>query len=1083
MANGFKIADAYADFHIDVDSEIGRAAGRLKAKGAEFAKMGENAGKAFSAGFGRGVDLDQSLAKNVESLRTRTNQLERMGNQAGEGYGRGFRTGVNLRSAMVEQIAVVKSSRVAFANEGKQAGQAYSRGFGGSKLAGPSVGSASGAEASGEQAAAATARGFERGSKDIDNATTKVAQRNQAKFSAILYAGLSLGAPALAAAGALAVTASLGAVAGGFAAFAVSALRGTDEVADHWGRMSQMVINDSKAIAAPLKGDVVAAIDDMGKAWVRLRPEVATATMASAAAVHELTGAATDFAEQAMPGVVTATKASLPVLQGLRTFSGQAATGLSDLFTNASKGSEGAKQGVTIFGGTVQTLEGRLGSLFANAANGSSGPLRSLDVIVDQLSGSLLDVTASGSGTMGMLQGFSTAGSGTVTVLHGLLSAAAALPPQVTQLAGAWGAASFMASKFGIDAGKGFEGYGDKVKSATGITGKLSAATTGLVAGAINPAFLAVTALGVGLDMLGAAQENAAMYTSRHRDNVRTLTQAIREDNGALGDHVKIANVDALQSKNAAANLAVFGSNLGDAKLAIEGNSAAYDRMNYSARASLATIGEHAQLSQDDINALKDLGTTSLKTGQSYDELSRAGGRGAEIAAMLGGTWHDQIAAITNGTGAVGEQIKAQKEAHDAYLLSQSALTGLGAAQIEARDATVAHTQAVRDSVGADLDYRGSVQGTKKAIEDLAKTNKDHKATEDDKTNALLAAEQAMQKQITAAGQAAAATLATKSPNEQAAAATAAMNVETVKLANSWAGQLPASLQAGIGKMSISEAKAAGLTVAIDNTGQAVYRLPDGKNIKITGSGVQEVQDEINGLIRNNDGKVIRLRVTTTGGGSAYIGVGTGGRGSLMAEGGLLKPGAQRKQSVAMFAGGGLASLNPMAARATVVPANTWRIVGDNMQHPESYIPWDGSTQSRATLAETNKAFGIDPTGMLAATKEALAAANAGRAQEDLSVIGGSANLDHYNDRLASLYYGQTHANFGVGPGPQADMARWLQSYVAQQTSALQSLPSAVASALGAMPPSAQVTVTPPATMDYELLAAIVARKIFLKGR
>lgn len=718
-----------------------------------------------------------------------------------------------------------------------------------------------------------------RAERELDGTVSRMANRANAQFDLLKYTAFTVGLPAAAAAGAAATVVALGAVPIAFGAMAVSMVSNTDQVAGAWGALSGRVVNDAQTMAMLLQGEVVGAVNDMGAAWDRIKPKVESAMLAGAPAIREMTGAVTDLAEEAMPGLIIAAQHSGEALGSIRTLAGQTGAGLREFFINTSAGSTAGARDMTIFGGTVQTLLGRIGQLAANLANAGAGPLRSFDVIVDQLSGSLVDVTAAGSGTMGMLQGFSTAGSGTVTVLHGILAAAAALPPGITEIGGSIAATSMIASKFGLDVGASFSGVGQKIKDAEGATGKFKAGFTGIAAGLINPATIAVTALGIGLNILGEAQERAARYAAEHRDNVRELTQAIREDNGVLGENVTKVNMKALTDKNAAANLSAFGATLGDAKLAIQGNSDAYDRLNYSARAQMETIGKNANLNEENRNKLKDLATEALKTGKSYDQLSQAGGENARIADMLQGSWSDQISAITNGNAAVGEQINAQKQAMEQYYQTESALTGLSEAQIKARDATVEHTKATQDAVGGELGYRGSVLASQKAIEEYTKANKNHSLSENDKASALLGAEQAMFRQVQAAGQAAAATYAGTNENERAAIATRAMNAETVKLANSWAGPLPASLQAGIAKMTVSEAKAAGLTVALDNTGAAVYRLPDGKLIRIESTAAQE-QARVEALrasiasLRDRE-----IKITTTyfygtagGGGGGYNG-------------------------------------------------------------------------------------------------------------------------------------------------------------------------------------------------------------------
>jgi hypothetical protein len=818
MAAEFKVASAYADFRIDVDEGIDKAKARIKQRQRDLDASAK-------------IKLDVDLQDAKRSIRNEFKD-ERFTVKAD--------ADTTLARARLEKLTGEGTFKIK-----------------------PDV----------------DASAARRAEQAMDGTVSRMANRANSKFDLLKFTVFTAGLPTAAAAGSAATVAAFGIVPVAFAGMAVAMLRDTDAVASKWGAFSGMVVNDAQTMSMSLQDEVVGAVDDMGAAWVRLRPKVESAMLASAPAIRDVTGAVTDLAEEAMPGLIIAAQHSGDAIKGLRTFAGQTGAGLNDMFVNLSNGSESSGKNMVILGGTVQTLLGRIGQLAANLANAGEGPLRSFDVIVDQLSGSLVDVTAKGSGTVGMLQGFSTSGSGLVTVLHGVLAAAAALPPGITEVGGSILATSMIASKFGIDATAGFDGFTKKVSEAKGASGKFTAAWTGVAGGLLNPATLAVTALGLGLNLLGEYQERAAAHAAEHRDNVRSLTQAIREDNGVMGEHVSKVNMTALETKNAASNLATFGRNLGDAKLAIDGNSDAYDRLNYSARAQLETIGKNAGFDEEMRGALKSLGTEALNTGKSYDQLSDAGGRGARVAGMLQGVWSDQVNAIINGNAAVGEQVNSQKLAMEAYYQSESALTGLSEAQVKARDATIAHTQANLDAVGGELGYRGAVQATKQAMADYTKTNQDHKASEDQKSQALLGAEQAMYRQVQAAGQAAAATYRGTNENERASMAAAAMNRETVNLANTWQGQLPASLQTGISKMSVGEARAAGLTVAIDGTGNAVYRLPNGKEIRIESNADQQkarvdaLRESIDAL-HNRDVKITTTYFygTAGGGGGGYNG-------------------------------------------------------------------------------------------------------------------------------------------------------------------------------------------------------------------
>jgi hypothetical protein len=1092
--SGFKVADAYADFHIDVDSEIGRAAARLKAKGGEFARMGESAGKAFSAGFARGVDLDKGMTRNIEALRKRTNQLERMGNQAGEGYSRGFRTGANLRSALVEQLAVVRSSRPAFAREGKQAGDAYARAFGNRRLSGPAIGGdTGGAEASGEATARAMARGLSRGGRDIDTAAAKNADRINARFSAIKFLALSQGMPAAATAGFAATAGIIGGAAALFIGLGAAGQMSSEKVQASWVDTGNTVQAGIKQLSGVYESRLVAASDAVEASFVRSTGLIRKGMVNASGGVDLLVESGITLAENALPGIVTASGKLTPVLLGVRTMAGQVGAGFSEMAVNASQGNVAAGKSAVILGDALRTTEARVGSLVANLANASGGPLNSFRYTLDQITGAALDLTAKGSGALGFFQGFSTTANGAVTVARGLLGAINALPPQVTALGGAVSATSMILSKVGIDAGKPWEGLGAKVRAAGAdlagtekFAAKAGTAVGSLAAGALNPATLAVGALSIGLLLLGDRQEKAAAAAAEHRENVRALTDAIRQDNGALGEHSATVIANALASKNASNNLQIANITMAQATVAANGNQQAMRQVTNASNGWIQSLKDRGIYAQNDIDGLKGINQQLLENGGSYESVATQTSHFTESLASLHPELQKQLQALFNGTGAIGEQAKAAREAYSGYLLQEQGLTGLTEAQIKARDATIDHTKAIYEQQNANLGYRGAVQGSKEAVDAWNKVVKDGKVNSDEGTRALLTLENAFGQQEQAAYNAAYANSTAKTEQEKVKEATIALNRETVSLANSFNGPLPASLAQTVGKMSVTEAKAAGLTVAINNTGQAVYRLPDGREIRLTGNNqqaldaIQAVQNALNAV--HNKEVTLRINQTTTYSGTARGPTPSYNAGARYnAAGNLLFPrgGDGAAHPVQFFAGGGLAALNPLSAnRATVVAPNTWRVVGDNMRVPELFAPLNGSRRTADLIMQA-----AEHEGLLSAANEALAASRRGQTvHEDFSFTGQSANMDRYNETLAAMMFGQTHADAGSRDF-QAAVNSWLQGYVAQQTAVVRAIPSAIAAAVKDLGPSAPITVQPPPTMDYDLLAEILARKIFLRGR
>jgi hypothetical protein len=790
-------------------------------------------------------------------------------------------------------------------------------------------------EKAGESAGKAMGEGVEKGSKDVDKATEKVAARTQQKFEALKFTVFSVGLPAAAAAGVAGVAAATSAVPALFIAGAAIALRSNSMVAESYMDLKNKVVDGSKDMSTALAGPVANGAAQLGESFDRLKPQIASAMFNSSDAVEQLVGTVTDFAEDAMPGFNTAIKTSEAPLKGFRAFVADTGAGVTDLFDNMAHGSASAGDNMETLGGVMRDLEGFTGSLFANLSNGASGVLPQFAGGLHQVEDTVLTLTSDGMPTLqGATSGLLGTIGGSIGIINTFASGLGSWSAPLGSAAGTLYGTNSILKLFGTslsDTGFGIGAFAKTVQDGDqkispfkkslqdaekNGTSKLKAGANALVSNGLNPLGLALTAGSFILSAFGEAQQKAAEYAAEHRENVRQLTDAIRADNGALGEHVQAVNVDALQQKNATANLSVFSGTLGEAKLAIQGNTVAYQALLNKGTEGLRQTMDSTGATNDQIDAYSGLAKQALETGQSYDQLTK--GVGASVFAfdaegvatdLATDAQKQHGAAIINGLGAVGEQINAQRQAHDLYVQSEAALNNLTAAQVENRDATTKATQAIYAQQNAQLGLRGAQLNTKAAVDEYNNTMKNGKATDDQKAASILKLEQAFAAQEQAAYQAAFADNSAKSSGEQVAAANAAANAETVRLANTFAGQLPASVQQTIGKFSVAQATAAGLTVTIDGTGNAVYRLPNGKFIAITSSAGQEagrveaLREQINAL-HNRD---ISITVTTF--------YGTEGRGSSLtgprvarAKGGMVgyAHGGQ-VHSVPRFDSGGLA--------------------------------------------------------------------------------------------------------------------------------------------------------------------------------
>jgi hypothetical protein len=222
------------------------------------------------------------------------------------------------------------------------------------------------------------------------------------------------------------------------------------------------------------------------------------------------------------------------------------------------------------------------------------------------------------------------------------------------------------------------------------------------------------------------------------------LTDAIRADNGALAEHSAAQIASNLNSKNAAANLGVANIAMGEATVAATGNATAMRNVTQESNAWIQGLANQGVIAQKSADGLKGVNQSLLENGGTYEDVQGKVAQYNESLASMHPELQKQLQALLNGTGALGEQAKAAREAYNGYLLQEQGLTGLTEAQIKARDATTEHTKAIYDQQNASLGYRGAVQSTKEAMDGYNAAMKDGKIAGDEDTRALLALENAM---------------------------------------------------------------------------------------------------------------------------------------------------------------------------------------------------------------------------------------------------------------------------------------------------------------------------------------------------
>lgn len=706
----------------------------------------------------------------------------------------------------------------------------------------------------------ATAR-FQKAQKDAADESQRSGEKfraagRDAQFSAMRFGLAFAGLPAVAAAAGVGVAAGLAVVPVAFAGVATAVLSSNRQVQDSFFGLAKNVRTSTAGMVQPLQHDVVSAIGQAEAAFGRMNPQIAAAFAGSGQYIEPLAEGVLNLAENALPGLNVAIRNAGPPIQGFKSLASDAGAGVTDFFNELSQGAKSSQGILVTAGGAIRDLEGFAGRLAANLANNGGPALTQFAGGMHQVEDVVVSLTSSTSPLYGAVSGFLSTASGGIAVVQGLASAIGLLPPQVSQFAGSMFAVNRISGLFGTSissAGFGLKAFSDVTDSSGTTTtrfrsaledaekngtSKFKAGLSSVLSNGINPLGLAMIAGGFILDAYGKKQEEAAQHAAEHRENVRTLTEAIRQDNGVLGAHALQVNADALNSKNAAGNFAVFGSSIQDATAAAQGNTAAMNRVRTASDNVIRGILGSNEATKSSIPNYIDLNHRMLETGGTANDMGLAFGESSaamrtnsRVLSTLTEAQRNQLIATFNGTGALGEQVKSAREAHDTYVLMEAGANGLSTAQVELRDKTNEATQAIYAQQNASLGYRGTVLTSKDALDKYNKTLADSKSTDEDKQKALLSLEQAWAAQEQAAYNAAYANSKAATDGGRATEALAAMNQETANIAKAWKGELPQSLQQTIAKMSEADARAAGLTVTMDQFGQSVVRLPSGKTV------------------------------------------------------------------------------------------------------------------------------------------------------------------------------------------------------------------------------------------------------------
>ncbi|HEX6468622.1 MAG TPA: phage tail tape measure protein, partial [Streptosporangiaceae bacterium] len=465
-------------------------------------------------------------------------------------------------------------------------------------------------------------------------------------------------------------------------------------------------------------------------------------------------------------------------------------------------------------------------------------------------------------------------------------------------------------------------------------------------------------AIGAGVTLLGlfgvAAGQSAARQ-ERLAESGRSVADAINEQNGAINANVKAAAAKAAEDQGLLRLSQQLGLEGGLVVDSILKQGTAYDTL-------IAQLDEVIRVRYQGGQAAFDEGEAAIELKDKL--VAMVGAKDSELAATK------RVAEAQKGaTGASREQAEAlekqkqaadqAKEALDAMVESLDKLNGV---QLTFNEANRRYIEQVAESAkalaenGKTLDINTEAgRANARALDDQAKAAYDlaeAAARQAEKTGGATAGQGA----FTASLQASRAALietATRygMTREQAEAYTnSVLGIPTVastqvitpgsveaqvqlQHVHDKVAQIPPGKTVNVGALTAAAMK------LLTDLGYKVETLPDG-TVDVT-ANTAAANTELNRFLTQPATKVVQIvyrgqEAWRTAAGTIYE-----------EHGGL----------VSFFAGGGF---SPMAANwAQMVPAKTYRVIGDRAAGDEAYIPiLPGSARSQAILAETNRRMG-----------------------------------------------------------------------------------------------------------------------------
>jgi hypothetical protein len=632
------------------------------------------------------------------------------------------------------------------------------------------------------------------------------------------------GAAAASVASGVAVGAAVAAVPVLFAGMAAAALASNEEVSTSFGNLASNVVEDVKDIAAPLQDDLIGAANDFGRAWQDVYPQMRKifADPAMGKGVRELSGGVSDLARNAMPGLLTTVQRSGPVMVGFHRMLGDVGTGVSDMLTNMSESSEEAGVVVTGFGGIVRTTLGDLGGVLGSATSAIAPQMGKIETLVDRVTGSVRGLADGALPVLTHVAGSVASGLGSVLgVLEPISGQLGTGLGVVLAAAGGWRVLSAATGAYTkLDLGGKLTNHALSAGVfAEALTGSATAGERVATAGSRFGTVLkglgsALPYVGIGVAALGIVMDATARSAQELSDRASTnATELLKGGSAAdrtrqhLGE-LMAANADYLRQQEE------IGQKSGD-------NSDAVWELQKRINANRSEIEQTTSSYEAQKKALTGSELAQVKYNEAVDQF----GAGSKQATEAGISWR----AALDADRAKQDAAAAATKTHTEKMLEQQGV--------------------MLSAVGAGLNYEASLLSVESAHKALVEATRDHGAASLEARQADNNYQQQLYAVVTAIGEKTKAESAALGPAEQTKAVAAAQATEILRLAAAAGDSAPPSLMKMVASLDTATLSAIGVTGRVNEAGDAVLRLPDGKEVVITGDNgvvlrkIQEIND------------------------------------------------------------------------------------------------------------------------------------------------------------------------------------------------------------------------------------------------